>query len=258
MSVATLPVKVDRGSGPALVLLHGLGNNHESWTYVLRELDEACNRILALDLLGFGDAPKPRVDYTVEQHADAVIATLDGLGVRESVVAGHSMGCIVAGEVARKRPDLVTRLVLLGAPTFRRIRRNRPRWFGARAAEDRYSAIFNLIADSPDLTIAAAKGLDVFAPLVKGMEITEETWPAFRSSLEHTVMQTRTYRDLTRLRVPTLLVYGRLDVFVIKRNLKSIARRNRRHIRYQTLLGPHEITPVQGRAIAELLQEPTG
>ncbi|MBZ2198384.1 alpha/beta fold hydrolase [Occultella gossypii] len=253
MTAPTLPVKVDRGNGPALVLLHGLGNNHESWTYVLREIDESRNRIIAPDLLGFGDAPKPQVDYTPGQHADAVIATLDELGVSTAVVAGHSMGCIVAAEVARKRPDLVSRLVLLGAPTFRRIRRTRRR-FRSRVAEDRYSAIFNAIADSPDLTITAAKGLDVFAPLVKGMEITEETWPAFRSSLQHTIMQTRTYRDLMGLPVPTLLVYGRLDVFVIKRNLKAIARRNRRHVRYETLLGPHEITPVQGRAVAEMLQ----
>ena len=262
----TLPVKVDRGSGPPIVLLHGLGNNHNSWTYVLDELDPERNRIVALDLLGFGDAPRPDVEYTAEVHADAVIETLDGLGVTDAVVAGHSMGCIVAAAVATKRPDLVNRLVLLGAPTFTRIRRSKGA--GARrslrdfhigdlvklSAEDRYSAIFRLIAESPDLTIAAAEALDDFAPLVKGMEITEETWPAFRSSLQHTILQTRAYRDLRAMETPTLLVYGHLDVFVIKRNLKSIARRNRRHIRYDTMLGPHEITPVQGKSIAELLQ----
>jgi pimeloyl-ACP methyl ester carboxylesterase len=249
--LTVLPIQVDRGSGRAIVLLHGLGNNFRSWTYVLEHLDDE-QRVVAIDLLGFGDAPKPAVDYTPVEHATSVIETLDSLGLSEVVLAGHSMGCLVAATVADLRPDLVSRLVLLGAPTFKRIqRRRRLRHF--RLAEDRYSTIFNLISESPDLTIAAAGALETFAPLVKGMEITEETWPAFRSSLQHTIMQTQTYRVLRGIRTPTLLVYGRLDVFVIKRNLKVIARRNRRFVRYDTMLGPHEITPIHGAKIAELL-----
>ena len=68
MATHLLPVKVDRGNGPAVVLLHGLGNNHKSWSYVLEHLGSSV-RVIALDLLGFGDAPKPDVEYTPADHA---------------------------------------------------------------------------------------------------------------------------------------------------------------------------------------------
>jgi pimeloyl-ACP methyl ester carboxylesterase len=248
-----LPVKVDRGDGPPVVLLHGLGNNFRSWTYVLEKFDDSRNRVIALDLLGFGDAPKPTdVRYGTDDHAGAVIATLDSLGVTDATIAGHSMGCLVAARVALTRGDLASRLVLLGSPVFRKITlKKNPLRFWER--ESSYLGIFRLISEKPDLTISAAEGLDTFAPMVKGMEITEETWPAFRKSLEHTIMQTSGYTDLLKLALPTELVYGKLDVFVISRNLRAVARRNRWLV-YSTLLGPHEISPLQGQEIADLIQ----
>lgn len=248
-----LPVKINRGDGPPVVLLHGLGNNYRSWTYVLEKFDASRNRVIALDLLGFGDAPKPtNIRYTTDDHADAVIATLDGLGVTDATIAGHSMGCLVAARVGLKRADLASRLVLLGSPVFRTIpRKKNPLRFWQR--ESSYLGIFRLISKHPHLTISAAEGLDTFAPMVKGMEITEETWPAFRRSLENTIMQTAGYTDLQKLALPTELVCGKLDVFVISRNLRALARRNR-WIAYSTLLGPHEISPLQGQEIADLIQ----
>lgn len=249
-----LPVKVDRGEGPPVVLLHGLGNNFESWTYVLDSLDDTRNRIIALDLLGFGDAPKPSdSSYTADDHADAVIRTLDRLGVTGATLAGLSMGSLVAARVALRRPDLASRLVLLGTPVFRRISVRRSPWrFWER--ESSYLALFRLISQRPGLTIGAAKEIDTFAPLVKGMDITEETWPAFTKSLENTIMQTTGYADLQKTTVPTELVHGRLDVFVVGRNLRKVARQNG-SITYSTLMGPHEISPLEGRKVVDLIQK---
>lgn len=250
-----LPVKVDHGDGDdAFVLLHGLGNNFESWTYVVDELKDSPHRIVAFDLLGFGDAPKPDVSYTPRDHANAVIATMDGLGLSNVILSGHSMGCIVAVEVAKQRPDLVRRLVLLGAPLYRRIPRRGP--LGALTrAQSRYFSIFRFIRRNPDLTIGAADAADVLLPRLKGMEITEETWPAFTKSLKNTIMQTESYRDARALEIRTELIYGVLDVFVIKKYLKRLARDNARYMSVQTMLGPHEITPLQGKRVAELLLE---
>ncbi len=90
-----LPVKVDKGHGTPIVLLHGLGNNHTSWTFVSKHLDEAKSRVIALDLLGFGDAPKPQnCKYTPQDHAVAVIRTLDSLDIKRAVIAGHSMAVL--------------------------------------------------------------------------------------------------------------------------------------------------------------------
>jgi pimeloyl-ACP methyl ester carboxylesterase len=256
-----LPVQVDKGpksdaANPTLVLLHGLGNNYKSWSYVLDQINYRTQRVIALDLLGFGDAPKPSskdCEYTPEVHADAVIAALDKLKVKEVVIAGHSMGCIVAVAVAKKRPDLVKRLVLLGPPLYKKLPHGSI-WDKLWHTEGAYFTIFSAIAKSPDMTITAAKAVDVLAPLLKGMEITDETWPAFRQSLRNTIMQIQTYQDLCALQIPTLLVHGKLDFFVIKRNLKRIAKVNRHYMVFKSMLGPHEITPLQGKTVAESLQ----
>lgn len=250
-------IQVDKGQGDAIVLLHGLGNNYKSWSYVLEALDYSSHRVVALDLLGFGDAPKPGPEactYDPEAHADAVIAALDSLAITQATIAGHSMGCIVAISIAKKRPDLAKRLVLLGPPLYSRIPRG-TLWERLWQAEGAYFTIFSLLAKNPDMTMAAARGADVLSPILKGMEITDETWPAFVASLRNTIMQTQPFNDAITIAVPTLLVHGKLDFFVIKRNLKRIARRNRRYITFKSMLGPHEITPQQGKNIAELLQK---
>jgi pimeloyl-ACP methyl ester carboxylesterase len=71
-------------------------------------------RVIALDLPGFGRAPRPRVPLSVEDFAEIVATTLDELGVDGCVVVGHSMGSQVATRLAVTRPELVASLALLG------------------------------------------------------------------------------------------------------------------------------------------------
>lgn len=251
MATHLLPVKVDRGNGPAVVLLHGLGNNHKSWSYVLEHLGSSV-RVIALDLLGFGDAPKPDVKYTPADHAEAVISTLDSLGVKDALIAGHSMGCIVAIEVASRRPDLVSQLVLAGAPLYQRA----PHASLADRllhTEGIYFSIFTVIKNNPDATKFAGKVADELVPFVRGMEITDETWPAFRKSLSHTIMQYETYGKVTKLQIPTLFLNGLLDFFIIRRVNTRAVHANRRYLRAKTMLGPHELTPRAGRRIARII-----
>lgn len=247
-----LPVKVDHGNGPAVVLLHGLGNNHKSWSYVLKHLDDSV-RVIALDLLGFGDAPKPDIEYTPTDHAQAVIDTLDSLGVKQAVIAGHSMGCIIAIEVARLRPDLAHQLILAGAPIYRRAPRASlvDKLFHT---EGIYFSIFTIIKNNPDATKFAGKLVEDLAPFVKGMEITDETWPAFSRSLSHTIMQFKTYDQLIQLKTPALFLNGLLDFFIIRRVNNRAVRANRHYLRRKALLGPHELTPREGRRIARVIE----
>ncbi len=71
-------------------------------------------RVIALDLPGFGDAPRPAHPLAVEEFSASVAAALDRLGVAECVVVGHSMGSQVATRLSIDRPDLVSGLALLG------------------------------------------------------------------------------------------------------------------------------------------------
>lgn len=249
----TLPVKIDKGTGAqTLVLLHGLGNNHKSWEFVLEHLDYKKWRVIALDLLGFGDAPKPDVDYTPNDHADAVLATLDSLDIEKAVFAGHSMGCIVAINLAHRYPKRVKKLALFGAPLYKQ----KPRsnwWRKLTRQEGAYFTIFEIVRKNPDAVQVGGKIADELVPFVKGMEITDETWPAYKKSLENTIMQYETYKQAKKLTVPTLFINGLLDFFIIRRNIRDIRDANLQHVRIKRVLGPHELTPAQGRKAAGII-----
>lgn len=248
----TLPVKIDKGTGTPLVLLHGLGNNYKSWSYVLEHLDYTKWRVIVLDLLGFGDAPKPDVQYTPNNHADAVIATLDKLGVEKAVFAGHSMGCIVVIEIAHGHPDRVEKLALFGAPLYKVKPRN-TWWRKIMRAEGTYFSLFEVVQSNPDAMKAGGKIADELLPFVKGMEITDETWPAYKKSLEYTIMQYESYKKAVGLQTPTLFVNGLLDFFIIRKNIRDIRRANKRYVRIRRVLGPHELTPRQGKTAAKII-----
>lgn len=252
MSKQVLPVKIDRGTGAPVLLLHGLGNNHSSWGFVLEHLDYSRQRIIAVDLLGFGDAPKPDVQYSLKDHSDAVAATLQKLELEKIVVAGHSMGCNIALDLADRHPELVSKLVLFGAPLYRRAPRG-GKLRGLLRTEGLYFSIFELVQRSPNAIQAGGQLAEEYVPFVKGMEITEETWPAYRKSLENTIMQFDSYRQACELAIPAIFVNGIFDFFIIRGNTRRVHLKNRRYVRIKRTRGPHELTPAQGKVAARVI-----
>jgi len=106
------------------MLLHGLGGGSSTWHGVIRSLHCATGgspRVLAPDLLGFGRSPWPRSTYSVAGHLDAITETLAqrGLADRPISLAGHSLGAILAAELAAKFPERVVQLTLVNLPFFR-------------------------------------------------------------------------------------------------------------------------------------------
>jgi pimeloyl-ACP methyl ester carboxylesterase len=102
------------GSGPALLLLHGLGANHTTWLPVLDSLARRYT-VIAPDLLGHGVSDKPRADYSVGGFANGMRDLLTVLGVDKVTVVGHSFGGGVAMQFAYQFPERTERLVLVGS-----------------------------------------------------------------------------------------------------------------------------------------------
>lgn len=101
--------------GPTFVLVHGIGVSSRYFERLVPALAEE-GRVVAVDLPGFGKARNLRRvrGFSIEDFADAVAFALDGLGVADAVIVGHSMGTQVAIALAGRRPDLVQGLALLG------------------------------------------------------------------------------------------------------------------------------------------------
>jgi pimeloyl-ACP methyl ester carboxylesterase len=115
---------IEAGTGPPVVMLHGLGGNKASFLPTIAALAPSF-RTIAVDLLGFGDSDKPLgASYGPEFQARGVARLLDALGLEGAHLIGHSMGGRVALELGFREPARTHGLVLM-TPAMAWLRRRR-------------------------------------------------------------------------------------------------------------------------------------
>jgi pimeloyl-ACP methyl ester carboxylesterase len=105
------------GSAPAraaIVLIHGAQNDHSVWTAQARILAQQGHHVLAVDLPGHGRSTGPAL-ATVEAMAAWLLDLLDAAAIDHAVLAGHSMGSLIALEAASRAPARVRALALVGS-----------------------------------------------------------------------------------------------------------------------------------------------
>lgn len=102
------------GSGPVLLLIHGIGDSAGTWSEVLDPLSRRFT-VIAPDLLGHGRSDKPRADYSVAAYANAMRDLMAVLGIDRATVVGHSLGGGVAAQFAYQFPEHCERLVLVSS-----------------------------------------------------------------------------------------------------------------------------------------------
>src|SRR3954453_2515663 len=102
------------GSGPALLLLHGIANSSETWARVAPLLSDRFT-VIAPDLLGHGESAAPRGDYSLGAHASGARDVATALGHDRVTVIGHSLGGGIAMQFAYQFPERTERLVLVSS-----------------------------------------------------------------------------------------------------------------------------------------------
>jgi pimeloyl-ACP methyl ester carboxylesterase len=102
------------GSGPVLLLLHGIGDSSRTWIPAMGLLQRGCT-VLAPDLPGHGDSSNPLGDYSLGSHASSMRDLLDVLSIERVTVVGQSFGGGVAMQFAYQFPGRCERLVLVDA-----------------------------------------------------------------------------------------------------------------------------------------------
>ena len=102
------------GSGPLLILIHGITNSSASWEPVLALLERDFT-VLAPDLLGHGDSAKPRGDYSLGASASLLRDAMLALGHERATIVGHSLGGGIAMQMSYQFPERVERLVLVSS-----------------------------------------------------------------------------------------------------------------------------------------------
>ncbi|WP_375401408.1 alpha/beta fold hydrolase [uncultured Amnibacterium sp.] len=220
----------DAGSGPVIVLLHGWPVTSLHWRHLIPPLNRAGYRTLAIELRGLGGTSTgPAAGSAADSHAKPllareVIAVLDALGVRRTVLIGHGMGGTVAALMAAAQPARTVALVLEEAvPAGLAVplpppAPHRPDWHVAllRAphgvAEALLPGRFDVLVDAVLTAAAGPAGLDFDAHLAyvsayRGDDRLAATLGLFRSEAEDTAAIRAAARRRTR--IPGLAIGGR-------------------------------------------------
>ena len=94
----------ERGSGPAVVLVHGTATARTVWRELVEALGDGV-RAIAYDRRAYGDsgAPEPYGGTTVGEQADDLAELIEGLGAAPAVVCGHELGALAALDLAVRR-----------------------------------------------------------------------------------------------------------------------------------------------------------
>ena len=224
------------GSGPVLLLVHGIGGSSRTWEPVLPELTRHCT-VIAPDLLGHGDSDKPRADYSLGGFANGLRDLLALLGVERATVVGHSLGGGVALQLAYQYPERCERLVLvasggLGAEVMPLLR--------AAALPGAGFAISAGVAAPVRLPVVAAARAAVALGLLDGHDVDEldAVWRGLADTSTRSAFL-RTLRSVVDLRgqsvssrdrlylaaaVPVLLVWGDRDPVLPVEHAREVAR----------------------------------
>ena len=246
--------RIDEGQGVPVVLLHGIGRSGAVWS-ALRQLLVMDYRVVAFDLLGFGDSPKPELMYNIDDHAKPVIAAIKKLH-QPVVLVGHSMGALVALRVARLRPDLVRHVVLYEMPLYEGLP-------DKRIYKTRLAAYFNfykwVTRQDFGFEEAAQTFYEKIALKVVGSDLSAETWQPFVRSLQNTIMDQTAPEDLAALDVPADVIFGSRDMLVFKGQVKERIDTNLvGPIETHVVKAPHRITPGAAEFIAQRIHAACG
>jgi pimeloyl-ACP methyl ester carboxylesterase len=113
VSIGDVELWVDqRGAGPDVVLIAGLTDPAEAWTFQLDGLADRY-RVTTFDNRGAGRSPMPPDGFTVMDMADDTAALMRALGIADAHVCGFSGGSLTSQHLALRHPELVRSLVLM-------------------------------------------------------------------------------------------------------------------------------------------------
>lgn len=103
---------VDRGDGPAVLLIHGVGADLESWDGVLAGLSDR-RRYVRFDLRGHGLSKRTPGPYSLDGFAKDALALLDHLQIERAAIVGFSLGGLIAQAIALNHPNRLNSLTLV-------------------------------------------------------------------------------------------------------------------------------------------------
>ena len=198
-----------------LVFIPGLGGTTRYWASGVQSIEDRY-RIVLVDLLGFGESPKPWYRYSVENHVQALHMVLRALG--PVTLVGHSLGALLTIAYAARYPDQVRNVAVLGMPYFGSQRRA---YRYMRQGPVKGGYLFTNLALTMAVCVLTRRVLGRLLPyLIRNVpwevaeDLVKHTWRSSTSSLWEVVYRYDAAEDLKRLpaHIGMLFIHGDEDV----------------------------------------------
>lgn len=221
---------------PALVLLHGLGDEADTWRYLIPPLAQRY-RVLAPDLPGFGRSAGLR-RYTLPGVLDTLWALLDALALSQVTLLGNSLGAMLGQALALARPERVRQLVLLDGGLVNRqplslglllfMTPGLGEWLYTRLRRDPQAAYASLRPFYADLDGLPQADRDFLFRRVNARVWSDRQRRAYLALLRRlgpwlAGMQKQLPAQLAGLSAPTLILYGEQDAINSPENGRALA-----------------------------------
>jgi pimeloyl-ACP methyl ester carboxylesterase len=217
-----LHIALDRGEGPVVILIHGINSSSKSWSHLVPLL-EPLYRVIAIDLLGFGDSPAPPgATYTLEEHVASLRATIKSLNLRNAfTLVGHSLGSLIASRYAAVYGREICQLVLVSPPIYAEaVYLSDP---SDRAMVKSYLRFYKFLRSDRERTTRRLAFLDRILP-GPGIVIDERYWRPFALSMEHCIEGQTTLTDIAQVPANVEVLYGERDRIVLEESMERLAR----------------------------------
>ncbi|HMS92918.1 MAG TPA: alpha/beta hydrolase [Candidatus Saccharibacteria bacterium] len=230
------------GSGPKIVLLHGLLASARYWHPIARQLQRDGHHVITIDLLGFGYAANLSAsDYSYDEHVEHIYSTIqDVIGDEPFTLAGHSLGGLVAMRFARKYPKLVSQLLVFNSPFYTNAHEAQSTIIGT-------SRIYHFLLTSRYRTagwaIARVVGFHLWG---------KHTAKAREGAIRHIVFKGQGIDDLQQLETKTVVVTGLRDRKVYIDNLMELTIPS--NIKVVTAPTGHHLPRTKPQTVKHLIQ----
>jgi len=232
-------------------MIHGIAASGEDWSKFFPVLEKNY-RCITVDLLGFGDSPKPQwCDYTMLDHTRSLYHTINKLNIHgQFVLMGHSLGSFLAARYALEHEGNVSRLFLLSPPVYPALdtidKKSARRLTGLLLRLYRYLR-------NEKMTPETFRRLSYLAPLPRSIIKQPDTWVPFMRTLKECIENQTIIDDVRQLKTPTDVFYGSLDQVVVSANIERLAENT--NVTLHPILATHDLSSRYAKNVASVFRE---
>ena len=222
----------------SLLFIHGIGASSNVWSKVINDAPRNLS-IATVDLLGFGNSPKPTwAEYDAQRQARSVIYTCKKLRLKGPlIIIGHSLGALVAVEIAKLQSDFADRLILCSPPFYRLDSTTRKLLPSSdKILKDLYRAIQNNPEQFIKISALAAR----YGIIDRAFTLNDSNIHSYMSALETSIVNQTAFDDIQSLDLPIEILYGTLDPVLITKHIKTLQKR-KENITVNSVVAGHNV-----------------